>query len=205
MFPNSHYAFGRNDVEIESVMRFGSVKRWHMVDTTKTQSLAEHSANVALLVKVIASAAPGLYFGDPMNAAGNALIHDLPEVFLGDIPTHTKPLIDVGKLAMAEEVVLPASLQPKVSPQVRLLIKICDLADAIRFIRLHGVGATAKHASEGIEQHLADKFLKAGKFWPEPVYQKVVDSVWLYAFETRDKAASRIVGSVAGPMAPNVA
>jgi hypothetical protein len=56
---------------IETVMRLHSVKRWHMIDTTRIQTLAEHSANVALLAFYIARTAPRMFFG-PCRQCGRS-------------------------------------------------------------------------------------------------------------------------------------
>lgn len=55
-------AYGRERHALESIMRIQAVKRWHMIDTTRTQNLAEHSANVAMLAMLIALSAPIEFF-----------------------------------------------------------------------------------------------------------------------------------------------
>ena len=138
--------------ELETVMRLQSVKRWHMIDTTRQQTLAEHTANVAILAWHISGTAPAMYFGPSSEIATYALMHDVGEVFMGDIPTHTKrssaEMFEACK--KIELSVTPPSMSIKVPERIRYLIKACDLADGIRFIRLHGVGVTARHAESGL-------------------------------------------------------
>lgn len=159
------------DAGIEAVARFQSIKRWHMVDTSRTQSIAEHSANVAALAYYIAMYAPGMYFGPAATILPAALFHDLAEVFIGDIPTHTKKYLSGAK--ELENMVLPREFQCVPPDDHRLLIKICDLADGIRFIEKYGVDRVAIFAMNGLNAQLENKFNEARSRWPEEVYQKV--------------------------------
>ena len=173
--PRTHYAYPHNP-NLEVVMRLSAVKRWHMIDTTRTQTLAEHTANVSLLAWLIAHTSPSILF-DPASLLRGAMVHDLAEAFLGDIPTHSKPLIGKAAIDSAEATVLPAVFKSPLvpgTPDYRLL-KLCDLADGIRFIRLHGVDVTARHAQQGLEEQWAARLGEAREVWP--------DNVWLHAFE----------------------
>jgi hypothetical protein len=142
---------------IESVMRLSSVKRWHMIDTHRTQTLAEHSANVALLVYTIIITAPVGWFSDAHYSAVVALTHDIAESFTGDIPSHTKRNMDRSAIDDLEDKVTPVSFKFAIDENTKQLIKLCDLADGIRFIRLHGVDMTARHAQMGLEDQVRNK------------------------------------------------
>lgn len=180
---NAHYAYGVGRWEVETVMRFSAVKRWHMIDTTRQQTLAEHSANVAALAYLVAMNAPQGFFGPSQNVACHALVHDIAEVFTGDIPSHTKRrLYGVDEL---EESVTPFIWRHggQCSEDVHLMIKICDLADGIRFIRLHGVDVTAEHAMRGLEDQLKNKLDTARLLWHAHVFAIVDDITHFYAYE----------------------
>lgn len=170
---------------LEAVMRLQAVKRWHMIDTTRQQTLAEHSANVALLAYYIAQTAPGIYWGNPDKIAALALTHDLGEVFLGDIPTHTKKALDiVGAVAAAEAEVLLDVFSQEHDYKHTTLIKMCDLADGIRFVRIHGVDHTAKHAQSGLEDQLESLFNKIiGQGCPDVVSEHLRKNIQFYAYE----------------------
>lgn len=176
------YAYPDGHRDLEAVMRFHAVKRWHMIDTTRTQTIAEHSANVGLLAFTLAKKAPGMFFGPAVHFAAYGLLHDLGEVFTGDVPSHTKRHI-LG-LDQLEEQVLPATFIEKMEPQAKLLIKLCDLVDGIRFIRLHGVDLTAQHAREGLERQLHERITEAeNRHWPPHVLEYVRSQIVFYAYE----------------------
>ena len=171
---------------LEAIMRLQAVKRWHMIETIRTQTLAEHSANVALLALLIASTSPLESFSNPYEIATVALMHDMPEAFTGDIPSHTKRhLTGVDRL---EEAVMPAVLlqiSPGMTANDKMLLKMCDIADGIRFIRVHGVDATAVHAQEGLEDQLRERLLHAenGLQWDDTLRKHVMTKVMFYAYE----------------------
>lgn len=184
--PKTHYAYPHNP-NLEVVMRMSAVKRWHMIDTTRTQTLAEHTANVSLLAWLIAQTSPMIHF-DPGSLLLGAMVHDLAEAFLGDIPTHSKPLIGKEAISSAEATVLPVIFQRAVlkpgSPEHELL-KLCDIADGIRFIRLHGVDVTARHAQQGLESQWAGRLSEAREAWPDNVWCHVFDHLNFYAYESQ--------------------
>jgi len=183
--PSGHahvfYAHDEKWAATEAVIRFQSVKRWHMIDTTRQQTLAEHSANVSLLAYYIAKTAPGMYFGTSQAAALCGILHDLPEVYTGDIPSHTKK-----QLAGIDE--LESSVIPKVyieewPSQLKKMVKMCDLADGIRFMRNHGIGTTAAHAKDGLAAQLINLSGQVATEWPEEVYRHVNSQITFYAYE----------------------
>ena len=180
MSNNAHLAYGEEHHVVETVMRMHSVKRWHMIDTTRQQTLAEHSANVAMLAMAIVMTSPMHFFDDPMLVCAAALTHDVPECFTGDIPTHTKKHLEgLGELEYA---VTPKVFNIGVGPKSEALIKLCDLADGIRFIRLHGVDLTARHAREGLEGQLQAR-LSQLDMWPDNVFKHVRKTIMFYAYE----------------------
>lgn len=176
-------AYGPERHSLESVMRIQAVKRWHMIDTTRTQNLAEHSANVAMLAMLIAHTAPAGIFDLYTDVGAVALVHDLPEAFTGDIPSHTKKMI--GGVDDLEKLVTPKNFIFECRPSTKILVKMCDIADGIRFIRLHGIDMTAAHAQEGLEDQILKIFDRAvvEHHWPEHVIAHVKDYIMFYAYE----------------------
>lgn len=73
---------------IQDKLRASNVKRWHIVTTSRPQSMAEHSFNVAHIGVELCEA-----LGFPEwreRVAVLALYHDLEEIYKGDIPTPAK-------------------------------------------------------------------------------------------------------------------
>lgn len=180
---NKFLAYGPEHHTLEAVMRIQAVKRWHMIDTTRTQNLAEHSANVAMLAMLIAMTAPIEFFDTYTHVGAVALVHDLPEAFTGDIPSHTKKYL-TGVDAL-EKAVTPAGFRMECRSSTAMLIKMCDIADGIRFIRLHGVDMTAAHAQEGLEDQIIKIFDSAAAeyHWPTHVMDHVKEYIMFYAYE----------------------
>ncbi len=180
---NKFLAYGPEKHAVETVMRLHSVKRWHMIDTTRVQTLAEHSANVALLAMAIARTAPLGFFDTFVAVAAYGLCHDVAESFTGDIPTHTKR--ELNGVAELEAVVTHCAFDVDVNPHTKMLVKLCDLADGIRFVRLHGVDLTAEHAKDGLEDQLTDKCAAASVLleWPEHLLGHVRHNIMFYAYE----------------------
>lgn len=179
---SSHFAYSKFP-DLEVVMRLQAVKRWHMIETTRVQTLAEHTANVSLLAVAIAITSPGMFF-QTADIGLAALVHDASESLIGDIPTHTKRLLgSVAKSLEAE--VLPATFSSLVNPGAneKHLIKLCDLIDGIRFIRLHGVDMTATHAQEGLEEQLLGLFDKVYLLWTPEIYHHVRERIMFYGYE----------------------
>jgi hypothetical protein len=178
----THHAYPKRP-DLEAVMRMSAVKRWHMIDTTRIQNLAEHTANVSLLAWLIAHRCPGMFF-QPADVLTHAMVHDLGEAFLGDIPTHSKILLGKELVNQAEKGLLSTSFKlPECSGEVKDLIKLCDLADGIRFIRLHGVDMTARHAQGGLEGQFYYLLQETYKDWPQEVWEFVKGMVHFYAYE----------------------
>lgn len=185
---NEFFAYGQENAALEIVMRVHAVKRWHMIDTTRTQTLAEHSANVALLSYVIAYKIGSPTFLQPLTIGMLALFHDLGETVIGDIPTHTKKALGKARdhIDALESSVLPSMFQigPVDIPDPwRLLIKCADLADGIRFIRLHGVDVTSAHAKEGLEAQLRDKLEEAKECWEVREHERISKMLHFYVYE----------------------
>jgi hypothetical protein len=106
------------------------------------------------------------------------LFHDLPEVFCGDIPTHTKKYLT--GLKELEARLTPPEYRYEADEKVHALVKLCDLADGIRFIERYGVDRVAIFATDGLRVQMSGKLLRARATWPMNVFEHVNDKIQTY-------------------------
>jgi putative hydrolase of HD superfamily len=117
---------------LDRVPRMGFVLR----GVTDSESVSEHSWHVVFMVWALVSRCPGV---DPRRAVEMALVHDLAEVRLGDLPRTAARYLPAGAKKASEgaaigEILapLPASARELwedyaagVSPEAKL-VKACD-------------------------------------------------------------------------------
>lgn len=124
------------DFSFEQVMRLSSIKRWGIIEMSRRQSVAEHSYNVAMIAAMIVDNLPDYSkpFGIREQAVNWALVHDLPELVTGDIPTPVKSHIGT-EINLMEEKLFPKLMTHKeATGQTALaIVKLADLIEAIQF------------------------------------------------------------------------
>ena len=78
------------------ILALGGVVRWHTRRTARHQTLAEHKALVAMLAVWLAHRLPPGRFGamDELELLRAALLHDVPETQLGDLPNPAKKAVN---------------------------------------------------------------------------------------------------------------
>ncbi len=117
---------------LDRVPRMG----WRLRGVADEESVAEHAFHVALLVWVLAPKLPEV---DPGRAMAMALVHDLAEVRIGDLPRTAGRYLPEGAKAGAERAALGELTAPlgeratelfeeyerAESPEARL-VKACD-------------------------------------------------------------------------------
>lgn len=77
------------NMKLNQALRAATVDRWHIVETTRTQNVAEHSYNVALIAVRFAqllNLSPAAIGTVAMQAMG----HDIHETRDGDVPSTAK-------------------------------------------------------------------------------------------------------------------
>lgn len=129
-------------MKINDLIRTSYVKRWHIVDTQKEQSVAEHSALVAYIAIDLIRNAPDVEDAYMFEAMWWALFHDAAEVILGDPPGNLKltpGFADVYK--KLTEHYAPGIYNMEVSEISTQAVKIADLIESIRYIRRYGIGS----------------------------------------------------------------
>ncbi len=125
------------------VLRVSEVKRWHIVETLRPQTLADHSYRVAMLALRLAEKAYVIADLDPTLVGMilyAAAVHDVHEIDYGDIPTPAKTGGDDGM----EEFWKSRGGMPTIPENVQLLIKIADKMEALLFYAQFGLTTIAR-------------------------------------------------------------
>jgi hypothetical protein len=133
-------------VKIQDIMRANYVERWQLVNVSRRQTVAEHSFNVAIIVKSIAEE---MKFDSGVidHIMKYALMHDLDEVITGDIPTPTKQR--VRDLGVEINDLVCVSITP---PNYKDIIKAADYIDSLWYLNENGVGRHANQVFMDIEK-----------------------------------------------------
>jgi 5'-deoxynucleotidase len=133
------------------VLRMKYVNRWGLMRNTHTESLSEHTADVAILAHALAVIARRRFGREvnPERAAVLALYHDACEIITGDLPTpvkyHDERITAAYKRIEAEAnrsllAMLPADLREEYEPLLTLrgedtylmqLVKAADKLSAL--------------------------------------------------------------------------
>ena len=138
---------------LDRVPRMGFVLR----GVADPESVAEHLWHVAMLVWTLGRGVEGLHLG---RALAMALVHDVGEVRLGDLPMTTSKYFEPGAKAAAEtkavvELMQPfgdqpqqllAELQARETPEARL-VKDCD-----KLQLMLKVAHYERHGARGLEE-----------------------------------------------------
>jgi len=157
-------------------LRACHVRRWHIVQTSREQTLAEHSFAVAVLAGSLAAAMrySGLmHHGLQLKLLQHALSHDLIEVRTGDMPTPFKRFLEEaggkGIVEKAEDLVdrdHSGAMRTVAGTEIETIVKLADLIEAIYFLQDNGVGAHAKTVLDGLRFNLTNAVNDAVKEWP---------------------------------------
>lgn len=127
-----------NTTEVRAMLKLGHIPRWAIVETHKVQSVAEHCYNTAIL-------SVSLYdhiFQTPHNSMDRdsilkwALVHDLDEVWTGDIPTPAKDILN--------------SISPGITAELKSRVLMANSPESLAIIR-------------GVKDSLAYAIVKLGE------------------------------------------
>lgn len=145
---------------IAEQMRASHVTRWHIVQTARKQSLAEHLFNVCILSVDLAGRIrwPGiLHHSEKLALMDWALRHDLIEVRTGDIPTPFKkilrPMFGEDVMHKAEAAIdndQSGLARLAAGTEIEAIVKMADMIDAIQFITDNGIGKHSKDVLDGL-------------------------------------------------------
>jgi hypothetical protein len=165
-------------MKIQDKLRASSVKRWHIVDTARDQTLAEHQWNVTMISLELCDVLEFKSWRPLVTIL--ALEHDIEEVCLGDIPSPAKP----DKI-----------WEKKWSPEK--IVRVADIIEALWFIRQFGLGHTGRMA----EEYMMGQFhtmLDSQSDWAGVRIQRVLnESIYGEFYEERRKSV--LAGNPDGP------
>ena len=149
-------------VRFYDMMRAGHVKRWHLVNVAHNQSVAEHAWLVTVIGMHLARwLAPqgGTIFDDVTEEyrfVCALMMHDMPEVKTGDIPTPSKHMVqavsgDPGLFEKIDHLLMPhipfsgGSLPPALGH----VLVLADRIEAAHWIRENGLGRHSEIVAQG--------------------------------------------------------
>lgn len=141
-------------LKLHDLMRAGSVKRWHLVNTTRTQNNAEHQYGVSILTGEIAGRL-GLEPADVASLVAAAVVHDAGEARTGDMPSHIKKRLREALGPKFDEIMNQYDMPKPQGDHVKVIMKCADLLEAMIFLEEHRVG---RHADAALAHLVDDSF-----------------------------------------------
>ena len=153
------------DFNLATQLRLSAVKRWGIVEMSRQQSVAEHSYNVTLIALNLVGASvghKGFSKEDESLLLTLCLVHDMPEVFSGDIPSTIKGAFK-EELDDWETTSFPAFSATNASvhkrnPNIKLVIKVADIMEGIIFAERYCIDIRKGRIIAGLYADI-DRFL----------------------------------------------
>lgn len=160
---------------IDKLMDAQYIKRWAIVGTATENNLAAHSFNVAMLAMEIYNRIPSarMMYAESL-VCYFALIHDIGEVYTGDIPTPTKMKMQKAGFDI-NTFDSDVAMEKRPPEAIRKIIKAADLIDNYVFIHDNAVGSRGKAAQKEVLGRLMDYAGRA-----DPVLGKAMLDVYSY-------------------------
>ena len=152
-------------------MRAGHVTRWHIVNTTRHQTLAEHLYLVTIIAIELASKLQPIDRTTPedlLRLVVGALFHDAAEIRQGDVPTPAKKFIRemAGEsiFTKMEESLLPEIpyIRGGMSGDLRQIIFMADTIEAAHWIHENKAGIHADMVAKGCWKKMVQTAIEFG-------------------------------------------
>jgi 5'-deoxynucleotidase len=144
------------------LLRASHTKRWTIVNTARTQTIAEHSFNVAMVAEKLAEAIGWdvvINRENFLHLQTWALMHDIVEVFTGDLPTPFKrELKNRGTdIEAVEDELAPGYgdlADMAEGTDYGMIVKLADMLEAIWFLSENGLGVHARKVLQGLYDNM---------------------------------------------------
>ncbi len=143
------------NLTINDILLAQNIHRWTIVATKTDQSLAEHTFNVVMIARAIASEAEV----PDANIIKYALDHDLDEIFTGDIPSPAKKRMDIKTEYNGKN-------WEYLSEVERIIVKMADLMDALLFIKYNHLDRHGKAVYERMRVTVDEYLEGMEKYYP---------------------------------------
>ena len=145
-------------------LRAGHVKRWHIVNTTATQTIAEHSFLVAIIALHLFQKLVGTNASteSAFKLVIAALFHDCGEVRTGDIPTpgkaYIRGLAGTDVFNRIDDDLLPEIpyVGSTLPDTLHKFVKMADAIETAHWISEHKAGRHAEIVAAGCWRRLGD-------------------------------------------------
>lgn len=149
---------------LQDILRAGTIKRWHIVNTARVQTNAEHQYNVAILTQEICRRlgyAPSV----SLQLVALALVHDAGECKTGDIPTPAKRMLrsKLGAAFDAALAVFDVENTQLLPVPYKTVLKCADYLDSMLFLKENKVGRHADFVLEDILKSATEYFSASGE------------------------------------------
>lgn len=142
-------------LKLSDIYRTQFVKRWHILNTPRQQTVAEHSYLVCMLVLDLCERI-GIPEKETHEAILWALVHDLPEVVMGD------PVSPIKNIARDKFDELEAKIDPDrwsfasgLSALASAVVKLADYIDAVKFLHEEGINDQSKVVREKLNKNMS--------------------------------------------------
>lgn len=130
---------------LPDIYRTQHVRRWHIVQSKREQTVAEHSFMVAMISMAIMKEFEITSPETRSLVFEWALMHDLPEVVLGDTVSPVKAKAKQAFKIMEDMVDPKLRVFEEVLPDIIIrIVKAADYIDALKFLDTEGVNGQAK-------------------------------------------------------------
>lgn len=166
-------------------LRASYTKRWTIINTSRQQTIAEHSFNVAMIsyrLGILFDWNGMMHHSEAMELQSWALLHDIVEIYTGDMPTPFKRALEKhgADILAAEEDFLKeygGMARDAEGSVYGMIVKFADLLEAIWFLKDHGIGEHAKRVLAGLYDNLYDMIDKYEIEHPDLKIRKGVTAI----------------------------